>query len=84
MFCGPIQGRKVLQARGHIGMVGAERLFPDRKRSPVERLGLGVVALVLVQQGQTVQASGHIGMLGAERAFSVIASNRLKSGSALA
>ena len=33
----------------------------------IERLGLGVAALGLVQPGQVVEAVGDIGVLGAER-----------------
>jgi len=38
---------EVLQALGHVEVVLAEGLFPDRWRSLEERLGLGVLAVVL-------------------------------------
>jgi len=41
------------------------------------------MALVDVEQGQVIEALRYIGMVGA-RAFSRIASERLRSGSALA
>ncbi len=37
------------KALGHIRMLESERLFPDRQRTLMERLGLGVVALGLVE-----------------------------------
>ena len=48
-------------------MVGTERLLADRQRSLVERLGLGVAALVSVQLSQVVQRLRDIGMVGTER-----------------
>ena len=48
-------------------MLGAERLLPDRERALIERLGLGVAALGIVEHGQVVEARRHLGMLGAER-----------------
>ena len=48
-------------------MVGTERLLADRQRALVERLGLGVAALVLVQLRQIVQAVATSGMVGTER-----------------
>ena len=44
-------------------MVGAEGLLLDRQRAFVERLGLGVLALGVVELGQVVQACGHSGMV---------------------
>ena len=38
-----------------IGMVGTERLLADRQRSLVERLGVGVATLVLVELSQIVE-----------------------------
>ena len=63
---GAVQPREVVQARGHIGMIRAEGLLPDRQGALVERLGLRVVALGVVQQREVVQAPGHIGMIRAE------------------
>ena len=47
-------------------MLRPERLLADRQGSPVERLGLGVAALGLVQKGQVVEARGDIGMRRSE------------------
>ena len=47
-------------------MIRAEGLLPDRQRALVERLGLRVLALVVVQLREVVQARGHIGMIRAE------------------
>ena len=47
-------------------MLGTERLLPDGERALIERLGLRVLALGMVEQRQVVEARGHIGMLGAE------------------
>jgi len=54
---------QVVQARRHIGMVGAEGLLHDRQRALVERLRLGVLTLGIVERGQVVQARRHIGMI---------------------
>ena len=48
-------------------MVFAERLLADRQRALVERLGVGVLALLLVHDGQVVEGRGHIGVVCAER-----------------
>ena len=61
---GAVQPREVVQARGHIGMIRAEGLLPDRQGALVERLGLRVVALSFVKQGQVVQVSRYIRMIG--------------------
>ena len=37
-------------------MLGPEGIFPDRQGAPVERRGLGVVALVIVERRQVVEA----------------------------
>ena len=42
-----IQLRQILKALGHIGMIRAEGLLPDRQRTLEERLGLRVLALGL-------------------------------------
>ena len=56
-------------------MVGPQRLLPDRQGPLVERLGLRVLALVVVEPRQVVEARGHIGMVGPS-AFSRIARAR--------
>ena len=44
-------------------MLGSQSLLPNRQRPPVKRLGLGVLALVVVQLRQAVEAGSHLGML---------------------
>ena len=44
-------------------MVVTGRLLPDRKRALVQRLGLRVLTLGLVEQRQDLQALGRIGMV---------------------
>ncbi len=46
-----------------VGMIAPQRLLTDRQRPLVERLGLGVPALVLVERRQGGEARGHTGML---------------------
>ena len=58
---------QVVEGVGHIGVVCAERLLLDRQRALVERLGVGVLALVCVHDGQVVEGVGHIGVVCAER-----------------
>ena len=48
---GPVQFGQVVEARGDRWMLRPERLLLDRQGSLVEWLGLGVAALVLVQEG---------------------------------
>ena len=48
-------------------MVGAERLLVDRERALVQRLGLGIAALVVVQLGEVVEVDADIRVVGAER-----------------
>ncbi len=43
------EGGIVLQAQGHVRVLGSQRPFPDRQRPIVQRLSLGVVALGRVQ-----------------------------------
>ena len=51
------------------GCSGPKRLFPDRQRPLVKRLGLRVLALVSVKLRQVVEARGHVGVLRAQRLF---------------
>ena len=67
MPCSSYTIGQVVEGRGHIGVVCAERLLPDRQRALVERLGVGVLALVLVHDGQVVEGRGHVGVVCAER-----------------
>ena len=57
-------------------MIGTERFLADRQRPLVERLGVGVATLSVVEHSQVVQRLSDIGMIGTER-FSQIASDRL-------
>ena len=50
-----------------VGVLLAQRFLVDLQRLAEQRLGLGVVALGLVQQGQVVQAGGVVGVLLAQR-----------------
>ncbi len=50
-------------------MIGPERLLVDRQRPLVERLGLGVAALVIIELSQIVQRQRNNGMIGPERLF---------------
>ena len=50
-------------------MIGTERLFPDRQRALVERLGIGIATLGVVKPRQIVQRHGDIGMIGTKRLF---------------
>ena len=47
-------------------MVRTERLLADRQRSLVQRLGVGVATLILVERSQVVQRIRDIGMIGTE------------------
>ena len=48
-------------------MIGTERLLADSQRSFVERLGIGVAALVDVERSQIVQRPGDVGMIRSKR-----------------
>ena len=48
-------------------MVFAERLLPDRQCALEQPLGVGVLALIRVHDGQVVEGVGHIGVACAER-----------------
>ena len=49
------------------GWSGPSAFSPIAQRALVERLGVGVAALGLVQRGQVVERGGDIGVIGAER-----------------
>ena len=53
-------------------MVGAQRPLANCQRSSVERLGLGVVALRLMEECQGVERCADIGVVGAQRIFGYI------------
>ena len=61
-----VEDRQVVQAVGHVGVVGPELRLDDLEAAFVERLGLRVPALVYVQARQVVQAGGHVGVVGPE------------------
>ena len=48
-------------------MIGPQRLLPDRQGAKVERLGLGISALAVVQNCEVIEAAGGIGMIGPQR-----------------
>ena len=48
-------------------MIGTERFLLDRKRSLVQRLGLGEAALVEIEAGQAAQCVGDLRMVGTQR-----------------
>src|SRR5687768_17403972 len=52
-----------------IGMVRAEGLFPNLEGPLKQRLGLGVLLLIIVKGGKVVEADGHMGMIRAEGFF---------------
>ena len=56
---------KIVQARSHAWMIGAEGVFSNRKRSLVERFRLGVLALVVVKLAEAIYGDCHVGMIGA-------------------
>jgi hypothetical protein len=56
-------------AGGQVGMLRAQRLFPDRQRTPVKRLGLRVLALGTIKHRQVVEAGGYVEVLPAPRLF---------------
>jgi hypothetical protein len=50
-----VERGQIIQRYRGIGMVGAERGFADRRRALVERFGIAVATLPLVQIGEIVQ-----------------------------
>ena len=46
--------------------IGSERLLHDRQRALVERLGLGVLTLGLIERRQVVETDGYVRVVGAE------------------
>src|SRR5262249_49630362 len=49
---GAVEPSQVAEAHGDIGVLGSKRLLADGERAPIERLSLGVAALVAVEIGQ--------------------------------
>src|SRR5262249_35876629 len=58
---------EVVEVRTDTEMVGAERLLVDCERALQQRLGLGIVALLLRRQGEAVEDCTDAQMVGAER-----------------
>jgi hypothetical protein len=50
-------------------MVRTEGLFPNLQGVLIQRLGLGVLALILVELRQVVESGRHMRMIGAHRLF---------------
>ena len=48
-------------------MVGRKCLLVDRDRTLIERLGLGIAALGIVELGKIVEGAGDIGVVGRKR-----------------
>jgi hypothetical protein len=44
-------------------MVEADRALADRQCAPVQRLGVGVAALALVEIGHVVERARHVGVM---------------------
>src|SRR5438876_239990 len=60
----------VLSNGYYVGMIGTQLLFTDRQSSLVERQGLAVLALALVEPCQVVEATCCVGMIGTQLLFS--------------
>src|SRR5688572_25996506 len=60
------QAGKPVQTNRASSVFGAENLLAHGDSALVERLGLGVPAGVLVEQGEVAKPGGEVGMLGAE------------------
>ena len=73
----PIELGQIDQAHGEMRMVGSKRHLGDGERALVERLGLAVSALRMMQHGEIVERDGDVGVVG-PTAFSWIDSERLK------
>ena len=63
------RGAEVVQAGGHVGMVGPEGLLEALEAAREELLGGGEIALVGVERGEVVEAGGHLRRVGARRAL---------------
>ena len=53
-------------------MILAEGRFPNGERALVERLGLGVLALVRVDEGEAVERGGDVGVRRAKALYSLV------------
>src|SRR2546426_748525 len=53
-----------IQRLRHVRVFWAQVLLPDRHHSLVERLGLGVLALSVVELRQVAKTCGRVGVLG--------------------
>jgi hypothetical protein len=50
-------------------MVGTQRAFSDRERTLVQRLGLSVAPLPIVEPSEVVEGDADIQMVGTQRPF---------------
>ncbi|MGY4346568.1 hypothetical protein ACVWXM_003035 [Bradyrhizobium sp. GM7.3] len=61
---GHVEEISQIAGRGHdLGMIGPECIFADDQRATIERLGVTVALLVLVEAGEIVQRAGDVGMI---------------------
>jgi len=66
---------EVVERSGDIGMVRPKRLFADRQRTLIERLELGIIALIAIEFREVVERCADIGMVRPS-AISMIARER--------
>jgi len=64
---GAVQFGEVFQRLRDIGVIGPEHVLPDRQGPLIERLGIGVAGLCLVECGQIVQRRRDRGVIGTKR-----------------
>ncbi len=50
-----VESPEVVEARGHVGVLGSQGLLINRQCALIERLGLGVVALGSIEFRQVVE-----------------------------
>ena len=60
---------EVVEQRTHKRVVGAKRLFHDRKRPLVERFGLVIAALSSIEQGEVAQRYADTRVIGCQHFF---------------
>src|SRR5665213_4230472 len=60
-----IEFGQIVEALRDTEIAGAKRLLVDRQRALVEWLGVGVTALIVVEQRQTTEAGRGLGAVGA-------------------
>ena len=62
-----IQHRQIVEGRGGVRVIGAERFLVDLERALIERFGFGVIAHGMIQRRQIVEGRGGVWVIGAER-----------------